>query len=326
MIILHLGLHKTGSSAIQHHLAAQGLASPAAWTQALKAGRLDPSWIAAARRRSNRRTVVLSEEATLGSMWNVYAEAPDRATRIGQAFEGSIDRVIVYVRPQIDWLESVYAQRLQRGETLHPDAFLAEMIDAPFLEWDRLVAPLITAFGHARLDVRAYPGRSGVVADFCSAANLPNAQQPTEPRTNVSIPAPRLAILRALNERDGSAHWRPRRWLLQGTIPRTRREAATSVFSDRVQRQIIERFEPSWRRLEQGSRHALALRHAWTRSTDTRPHDAVGSSLDHPAVQSEMLDLIDACAGRLVRPPRRGTQLRRAILASVRRWARRVTV
>jgi hypothetical protein len=267
---------------------------------------------------------VLSEEGALGSMWDVYAAAPARAPGLQQALGESIDRIIVYFRPQLNWLESVYAQRVQRGESLHPEQFLTHVLDAPMLHWDRLAQCLLEAFGPERVDLRAYPGPLGVVDDFVRATDLNCPAHTGEPRENVSISPRRLAVLRALNERDPSDRWRQRRWLLQRILPPKPSPFEESVFSADAQREILERFEPSWRRLEALSSNSEALKRVWTLAARRRPLKTSPLRMDQPDALDEMLALIDACATLLAEaPPHESSlsggfarQLRRILLKS----------
>ena len=164
----------------------------AGWTARLQALRRHPEG-------------VFSDEKLLGSPYDGYRLAPERVAMVASALRGLRFQVVLYVRPQIDWLPSLYLQSIQVGQTDDPHSFWSRIADAPFLSWVSLVRLLESTSEAERVVVRAYvPGRD-VVTDFLTVLGMQgSAVKPfLTARENRSITAAQAPILLGLN-RDSS--------------------------------------------------------------------------------------------------------------------------
>jgi len=122
-------------------------------------------------------------------------------------------RVIVYVRPQLDQLVSLYSTTLRNGYSDSMSEHLERHMKSiyfPYFDLRGLIERWGRVFGLDCIEVRPYkalPSKEsgGVVADFCDLLNLkyddPSFTSRSE--TNVSINAEGQDLLRILNEQDG---------------------------------------------------------------------------------------------------------------------------
>lgn len=78
--------------------------------------------------------VVLSCESTLGTMREAYAGAVEKMQHMKACFDGVDLKLVVYVREQVGWLESVYTQCLHEGDVLEIDEFLDRVLLSPFVK------------------------------------------------------------------------------------------------------------------------------------------------------------------------------------------------
>ncbi|MDO8307719.1 MAG: hypothetical protein Q7V58_05090 [Actinomycetota bacterium] len=159
----------------------------------------DVAWSRRLARLAAGQHGILSDEKLLGSPFDAYAQAHPRAGLMRKALGGREFQVIVYTRPQPEWLASVYLQGVQQGRLDQPEEFWARVADAPLLQWSAMVDLLEQESGAARVVVRAYGGDRDVVADFSNLCGFKvNVTRPAI-RDNVSIAAIQAPLLLALN-------------------------------------------------------------------------------------------------------------------------------
>ena len=100
-----------------------------------------------------------------------YATAFQAATALRDAMNGLSVSLVVYVRPQVEWLESVYLQGIQQGKSESPTEFWQQVSDAPNLMWSVLATVIQNGLGAGNLELRTYRS-SDVVEDFFSSQGL----------------------------------------------------------------------------------------------------------------------------------------------------------
>ena len=173
MITFHVGLHKTGTSALQTVLGQvparslngafyQGSGEGFCRAEGVHDGRAAQLL----KRRARSQHVIVSNNGIIGNVWNVYQHAAEIASRIGVVFGDTAYQVILYVRPQLEWATSLYKERIEAGYSDDPTEFIDGLIDQPNLKWTNLIRVMKEAVGARNLIVRCYQTGIGVVDDF----------------------------------------------------------------------------------------------------------------------------------------------------------------
>ena len=267
MLTIHAGLHKTGSTAIQQYLSRapkevrKGLAYLKARSN--KFSRNDgvaiptnpEQWRAlTSRALATHRDVVVSDEGIFGSPWgdsNMYIETQERAGAISRAFAGLTDfQVVVYLRPQYQWFESLYTQMIQQGESISPDGFIAKHADSNYVSYSRLVSDLTSVLGGEHLVFRAYRPGNDVVEDFLAVIGRVGPPVLDGARlANVSINPAQVELLRRINETgEDPTTGQLGRIFFQGKgFSHLRRDY--SVFPALQQQQLLNRTKEDWEHL-----------------------------------------------------------------------------
>lgn len=302
MITVHAGLHKTGSTSIRvalglcTHRRGLSMASPR-----YSGSTLDGGWVRRVERAARGRHVVISDESILGEPEAGYRDARTRASEWALRFPDSDLRFILYVRPQVEWLSSVYLQLVQQGVDLDVSSFWQSVQNERNLRWTHLTMSLIDVLGQDRVVVRPYLHGSDVVDDFFSISGIGKAPSGLHGgvRENVSIRAEQVPIARALLARqpDGSETRRGIRALLQqrSALQRGRR---LSPFPEGMQREMSQVFDGDWVALTQvlSSMDPLAAErmadYAW------QSIEFAGDEISSPLVLREMLSLTEWTAER----------------------------
>ena len=309
MITIHCGLHKTGSSSIQLALAA--LRGPVRIVVP-RAGddHSREAWMRRLSGLTGSADAVLSDESLLGSPYDGYASAPERVAMVAEALAGHRFRIIVYVRPQIDWLPSVYLQGVQEGRAMSVEGFWADVSSSQYSRWVSLIDLLRQSSGADDVIVRGYDGGSDVVPDFfatCGLGAAPRLGGRDGIRENVSISAVQAPIVAALTADPGMS---PADRGRVRAVFQTRLAAGAprgfSPFPSAIQERIVEEYAADWTELGLDSGGA-----SWTSSV--RP--SVDDGLDEPVVQAELVRSIRvlALSGTVTTPT-----MSRRILAKVR--------
>lgn len=296
MRVLHVGVHKTGTTSIQaalrmvSHRSALGLLLPRDGVRVLS-----DEWVTLLTASASCLDLVVSDETLLGDPLDGYSQAEERvdALRRLRPVLGDV-QVIVYFRPQASWLPSVYTQSVQGGSAAPPEEFMATLWDAQGLRWMHLLRLLTQAFGTDRVTVRLFDPRIDAVGDFFDICRLGGAPNTGGARVeeNVSVSAAQVPILRELNS-DPALSKQERaavRAFFQIDVgisagPRM------SPFSEELQQRIAEAFAEDWRELLDFVSSSVRPG-ATRRSLVQWPEDPLpfaGSGLEDPAVKNEVV-------------------------------------
>ena len=264
MLTIHVGLHKTGSTAIQRYLAqaskelGDGLVYLRARNERFSVGdgvdipTSSEQWRSlTGKALATHREIVISHEGILGSPWGdseIYLGAKERVEQISEAFTGLTDfQLVIYLRPQHQWLESVYTQAIQQGEVVSPQTFVAGSLEAKYLRYSRLIGDLTPILGVDRLIVRPYVAGGNVVEDFLKILDRPSHLGFVGSQSeNVSISPGQVELLRRLNGIKGTlGKDRPGRRFFQD-IDVGNRGGAFSVLPEYAQEYLIKLTEEDW--------------------------------------------------------------------------------
>jgi hypothetical protein len=191
-IILHVGVHRTGSTSFQHylrgnrarlmtdgtalwepHMLRRGLfgglfATPRVMNgrnlQRRAMGRVRLN-LAQARRAGAERLLV-TEENMIGApraclrAASLYPAMGERMARLEAAFEGQISRVVMSIRAQDLWWSSVAAYGVGRGHAMPDDARLGALAKAP-RTWRDVITDMACAMPDTEIKVLPFEQFSG---------------------------------------------------------------------------------------------------------------------------------------------------------------------
>ena len=272
MLTIHVGLHKTGSTAIQEYLAhapprtARRLAYLGPDNLLGSEGFQVPTDPKRGRSRAlavlaNDRDVVISSEGFLGRGWSMYANARHSALAMRDHFADHTDfQVVIYLRPQYQWMESAYTQFVQEGNCEPPEEFVGRLLETRYASYSSLIDDLISVLGSDRLIVRAYTGGTNAVADFLGLIDLPAySSLDFLPLANVSITPQQVQLLRRINESTNDTTLKHQgRWFFQN-ISVGEQSQELSVLPEDLQQELIKLTHSDWQALVttvQGTRFA----------------------------------------------------------------------
>lgn len=279
MIFLHCGLGKTGSKAIQ----GAGARGEFVGVRYSRRGRTELARDVPSERWTKRiigvartTTVLLSCENTFrrDAEFRPVESRENRARYILDRFGRGDTTLVMYVRPHLPWLESLYFQSLQNRRSLEPSDFLRRFLDAGAANLSEKIRAISSETGPERFIVRIHDGSADVVADLARVMHV-GLRKSVELHPNTSLSHDDIWALAALNRTDPRLCWY--------AIDRLRRISPTpaersrqSVFSEREQAMIVETFAPDWMGLApyvsaDGMSGEEALRASWERSIAGRP-------------------------------------------------------
>jgi hypothetical protein len=275
-VVLHIGSHKTGSTAIQgtlidasEELLARGILYPRAGRQgpghARLAGELAfleapvtqaPSHkeLLTEVRASDPHTLVLSAEnfTPRESSWPA-----DWALHLVEELSPRRVQVVGYVRPQWEFIEASYSQQVKVGITsLHFEDYLTKCFLDPHFDYPRKFGPWRRAFGD-HLEVRPFSHEHLVcgdaVADFWSLVGLGSPPELREKYANRRPGAREIVLLRELSTRlTGRQAELPIRKILAKAAKRLRAELSDDSPFSPMDAELIsyvaERFSASNKR------------------------------------------------------------------------------
>lgn len=280
MIFLHCGLRKTGSTAIQD-AAAHGRFTGVRYSKRSRTELAEddpsPRWIERVTRQARTTTVLLScENAFRRRNFRAMEPPARRAAQLLDGFGRGDTTLVMYVRPHLPWLESMYFQTLQNRGTTSPSEFLREFLAADAANMSDKIEAIAGETEPGRFIVRVHDVKTDVVADLSRVMHV-KLRDDAESHPNTSLNHLDMWALAALNRTDPRLCWyaldRLRRFP-SAPSDRTRR----SVFSEQEQEMIVETFASDWMRLAphvsaDGMSGEEALRASWDRSIAGRPVD-----------------------------------------------------
>lgn len=223
-VVYHLGAHKTGSSLLQKYLRDNPDVLRRNRLAYLGRGEMNdlvgwgkrllthPEWLESrieellAPRRV--RTLVTSHENTLGpplkpGTAHLYPRGPEIVAQLARVLAERPSRVLLYIRPQDEFLESYYLQRIHQGDTRSFDDWLGEL-DLERLSWQPVVDALVEGFGSDRVEIVDFgtirEGQNAFIADFMRRVDPAIEVTPDyRPIRNPSISEKGLKIALAAN-------------------------------------------------------------------------------------------------------------------------------
>ena len=208
-LILHIGTHKTGTSAIQVALrSAEGITFPEAGLMKTT-GHLNLAWEASSDarfrafrgttsdmvdevRRSADPVVVVSAETLTSKPWSpVFV---DWASNVVETLQPDELLVVGAVRPQWQYFESLFTQQVKVGAPLPVfPQYVAKNLDLDRFDYQAVFAGWRARFGNALV---VLPYSDNMVVDFWRVARLDG--EPARPRSNRRPSAESVEVFRML--------------------------------------------------------------------------------------------------------------------------------
>lgn len=300
MITIHVGLPKTGSTSIQLALK-HSPTDPCTELVVPRPGEsyTDEAWHRRISRIGNSNDVIFSHEGILGNPALGFPEIHSRLQSIRDAVRKRPSQMVIYLRPQLAWLTSLYLQGVQEGSIDSPERFWQKIRTAPLLRWKTLLETMQRESGVDHLVVRAYDPTRNVIDDFYGLLGLRDPSQLglSNLYANATIKPVQAPLLIGVTKHGvhrGVASNRYREvfqnYLSHGL------HATGSPFPDDVQMQILDRFKSDWDSVVEfvssqdpiESERFAKIGVNWFHSKEV----FVGSDLSAPAVQEEALRAI----------------------------------
>lgn len=243
-LYIHIGTHKTGTTTIQDALRAIARDHPEevgafiGTTPTVKrfmnAEAYDTSLVQQLQKELHRTAddriatsrFVMSSEALSGSPTRGYQNFDVVHPMLRDATVNYNATVIVYLRRQDSFVESMYAQMIHQGGSLGFEDFLKQYDSPDALDYSRMLDSLSSHFGEDHLVVKSYHDASerGLLEDFGDVIRSDLLKQSQRGDTNPSYSRHALEIARRSNPSLGREHQRQLRRALQGVMAKKRTE------------------------------------------------------------------------------------------------------
>jgi hypothetical protein len=261
-LVIHAGIHRTGTTSLQQFLArnraalaARGLVYPGAESsqQAL-------AWALHRRRDGAEAVLGLVEEAAAAGVDRLLLSGEDFAIHqdLGwlEAVAARVDtRAVFYLRRQDHWLMSWYNQHVKwpfnpDKSRMDPAAFLAAVEEFHWIDYERLLGRWSAALGEDRVAAGVLePGQvADTTADFLARLGLArDGLEEGGERVNDSLPVHMLEIARHLGlyELKGGRRMKVLNALRAGLADRAPSPLPTTVYSPEERNRVIDRFAAS---------------------------------------------------------------------------------
>ncbi len=257
-LYLHIGTHKTGTTSIQH--AAGSLAKkksheigwyrgPSRYDKAImQATKYDKNLVRQFRSklpspRSGGNSAWISSEALCGNPNNGYQNSAVIYEMLRDATTDFSITIIIYLRKQDSFVESMYTQNIKQGETIEFDEYLMNFESQNALNYLRILQDLSKYFGPENLVVRSFHTASqrGLLSDFSEIIQDVSLENSTDQRRNPSYSRRALEVSKVCNESLNKQSKMQLRQVLQSEMPKLKGEALT-FFSEKQRIAFHEKY------------------------------------------------------------------------------------
>ena len=258
-LVIHAGIHRTGTTSLQRALArnraallARGVAYPGeapnhqalAWE--LVRGKSGAREVLALVEAAGAPRVVLSGED--------FAIHEDLGWLAAVAARHDV-RVVIYLRRQDHWLMSWYNQHVKwpfdrEKSGMDPQAFLATLGDFHWLDYEKLLGRWSAVLGQEGVEAAVLEKGQveDATPDFLARAGIdPEGLDLDAERVNDSLPVHMLEIARhlGLHELKGGKRTRVLNALREGLADRAPPGRVTTVYSPEERNRVLARYEAS---------------------------------------------------------------------------------
>lgn len=260
-VFIHVGTHKTGTTTIQHALReASRVGGSNGWHYAgtpraakgfMRSSIHDAECVRSFReeflqgiqRAGGGKSIIFSSEALSGRPGTGYQNANAVASMLREATADYDVKIIIYLRRQDDFVESMYTQSIHQGESVAFEDFLAGF-DAPgALMYSLFINNFIEHFGRDNIIVRSYHTAAwkGLLEDFGDLVGATGLSKVDHERKNPSYSSHALEIAKKSNLDLDAGQKRQLRDALQKVMYKNKGERF-SLFSNAGREAFLERF------------------------------------------------------------------------------------
>jgi len=293
MITIHCGLPKTGTSSIQAGLRiARDTSRRQIWVPSERDENSEEWWTQCLTKMGRTGDGILSHEGLLFANGGKDLISQERVELLRGCLVGCRFQIVIYLRPQIDWLASLYLHSVASGSTESAELFWQRMRPQELLSWSNLLTLLRTSSGAEKVVVRSHTHSRDVVSDFfnlCNLGSLPGVGR-TMIRENVSIRAVQAPIMIAINGQSDEREAVKLRQVFQQVLAPDA-PGGCSPFPGSIQDSISARYLEDWALVGESLRtqdaaEAEVFHSEFVRwSAGTIPY--AGDSLSDPLIERE---------------------------------------
>ncbi len=264
-IYIHIGTHKTGSSTIQHALRDASQANGVNWIYSgttrtikdlMRAKQYDNALVKRLKLEIERKMlhaksvkakrVIISSEALSGLPDTGYQNSNAVFSMLHEATSQYNTKIVVFLRRQDSFVQSMYTQLIHQGVSLDFESFLKQFSSPNALDYSRMLDELSVAFGEQNLIVKSYHESStlGLIDNFSEIveSNLPIPSKKGDRNVSYSIHAVEIAKIcnKYLNQKEK----KQLRHSLQAVLAKKRTEPFT-YFTDEERIKFLNKYQLS---------------------------------------------------------------------------------
>jgi hypothetical protein len=219
-LYIHIGTHKTGSTSIQHALKNIGkqsldegwrfIKNPKIMKCLSQSTKYDKGLVSSYRDEldslvssvKSTKKIIVSSEHYSGIATDGYQNSGIIASMLRDATSKYKVKIIIYLRRQDDFVESMYTQMIHQGGTLEFDCFLKGFDSLEALDYQRMLNDYSLSFGRENIIVRSYheASRRGLLNDFSEIIVSDLLKKSTSERSNPSYSSHALEIAKKCNQ------------------------------------------------------------------------------------------------------------------------------
>lgn len=152
-------------------------------------------------KRAGGRAVIFSCEAFSGWPFTGYQNSSVVASMLREATTGYDIKIIIYLRRQSEFIESMYAQTIHEGAAISLDEFLEGFVSPEALMYSRIINDFAEKFGRINVIVRSYhaASRRGILNDFGELVGVSTLTEFQQERKNPSYSLHAIKIAKRSN-------------------------------------------------------------------------------------------------------------------------------
>jgi len=262
-IYVHIGTHKTGTTTIQHALKGNALKNPNEKSficsnkiakQFMREEKYNRYLVqrfqdeiqSMIQRSKSANKVVLSNEALSGLPESGYQNSNVVYSMLRDATTKYNVKIIIYLRRQDSFVESLYTQMIHQGDTIEFERFFKQFESPGALNYRRMLNDLRSYFDDQNIIVRSYHEASerGLLIDFSDVIKSKSLKFSKQKEKNPSYSRHALEIAKICNASLDQEGKQQLRAALQATMAKRRNEPF-SLFTDDERAKFLDKHKES---------------------------------------------------------------------------------